>query len=141
MKADDPRTWMWTRALKVLEEAECLQKQFFHLGRSPSQRPAWEPPVDIYASNGALHIVVALPGVSQDCLKVRSKENVLVISGDRPSLGKATSTPSNVWKSPMAISNAGSKASHQGSSPPGANSATAVCSSPSEWWNTHEHEP
>ncbi len=84
MKADDPRTWMWTRALKVLEEAECLQKQFFHLGRSPSQRPAWEPPVDIYASNGALHIVVALPGVSSDCLKVRSKENVLVISGDRP---------------------------------------------------------
>ena len=84
MKAVDPRTWMWTRALEVLAEAERLQKQFFHLGQSPSRRPAWEPPVDIYESNGALHIVVALPGVSADSLKVRTDDKVLVISGDRP---------------------------------------------------------
>ena len=84
MKPDDSRTWMWARALEVLAEAERLQKQFFHLGQSPSKRPAWEPPVDIYESDGALHLVVALPGVSTDRVRVRTEENALVISGDRP---------------------------------------------------------
>jgi HSP20 family protein len=84
MKSDDPRTWMWSRALEVLAEAERLQKQFFHLGQSPSRRPAWEPPVDIYESDGALHLVVALPGVSTDRLKVGLEGNSLVISGERP---------------------------------------------------------
>jgi HSP20 family protein len=84
MKADDPRTWMWARALEVLNEAERLQKQFFHLGRAPSRSPAWEPPVDIYESEGALHLVVALPGVTADHLKILSEGNVLVISGELP---------------------------------------------------------
>jgi HSP20 family molecular chaperone IbpA len=84
MKDDDPRTWMWTRALEVLEEAERLQKQFFHLGRSPSRRPAWEPPVDIYEADGVLNIVAALPGVSADRLEVHLDETGLVIRGKRP---------------------------------------------------------
>lgn len=84
MKTDDPRTWMWSRALEVLAEAERLQKQFFHLGRSATLRPAWEPPVDIYEAQGTMHIVVALPGVSPERLKVLAEDQALVISGDRP---------------------------------------------------------
>jgi HSP20 family molecular chaperone IbpA len=84
MKPGDPRTWMWTRALEVLNEAERLQKQFFHVGRSTSRHPAWEPPVDIFESDGALHIVVALPGMSIDRLQVLWEETDLVISGDLP---------------------------------------------------------
>ncbi|GLH72867.1 heat-shock protein [Geothrix limicola] len=84
MKSGDPRTWMWTRALEALNEAERLHKQFFHLGRSPSRRPVWEPPVDIFEGDGALHIVVALPGVTLDRLKVVSEGTSLLISGDLP---------------------------------------------------------
>ncbi|WP_243303593.1 Hsp20/alpha crystallin family protein [Geothrix oryzisoli] len=75
---------MWTRALEVLNEAERLQKQFFHVGRSASRPPGWEPPVDIFESDGALHIVVALPGLSVDRLKVLWEDADLVISGDLP---------------------------------------------------------
>ncbi|WP_243319714.1 Hsp20/alpha crystallin family protein [Geothrix sp. SG200] len=84
MKPGDPRTWMWTRALEVLNEAERLQKQFFHVGRSASRRPAWEPPVDIFESEGGLRIVVALPGRSVDRLKVLWEGTDLVISGELP---------------------------------------------------------
>jgi HSP20 family protein len=84
MKADDPRTWMWARALEVLSDAERLHRQFFHLGHAVSRRPAWEPPVDIFEAEGALHVIVALPGVSPERLRVYSDGNALVISGDRP---------------------------------------------------------
>ncbi|HJW72393.1 MAG TPA: Hsp20/alpha crystallin family protein [Geothrix sp.] len=84
MKADDPRTWMWTRALEVLNEAERLHKQFFHLGRASLRCPAWEPPVDIYESEGSLRVVVALPGVTAEQLKVSFEGTSLLISGDLP---------------------------------------------------------
>lgn len=84
MKADDPHKWMWARALEMLDEAERLQKQFFRLGRSATRRPAWEPPVDIFESGGALHIVVALPGVNAERLQVFSDRTELVVSGERP---------------------------------------------------------
>jgi len=83
MNAEDPRTWMWARALEVLNDAERLHRQFFHLGRTALRRPSWEPPVDIIEAEGALHIIVALPGVKADGLRVYSEGNTLVISGDR----------------------------------------------------------
>lgn len=84
MNRDDPRTWMWTRALEMLDQAERLQKQFFQLGDRGSRRPAWNPPMDIYESAATLHIVVALPGVKAEGLRVFVDGDALVVEGERP---------------------------------------------------------
>ena len=55
--------WMWADAMSLLEQAERLQRQFFHtLGRSGP--PRWEPPVDVYERSDGLLIEIALPGVA-----------------------------------------------------------------------------
>ena len=91
MNPDDLRTWMWGRAIEMLDEAERLHKQFFQLGRPASRRPAWNPPVDIYEFDGTLHIVVALPGVNAERLQVLSEGSALVVVGERrvPTEGRA----------------------------------------------------
>ncbi|WP_200845312.1 Hsp20/alpha crystallin family protein [Roseomonas sp. 18066] len=54
-----PAHLMWADALALMSRAEQLQRGFF--------QPAvagWEPPVDLLETEGALVIVVALPGVA-----------------------------------------------------------------------------
>ena len=59
---------MWSEALRVLEQADRLQRQFF-LAHEPA---SWEPPVDVVESAGDLRLQVALPGVSPDSVTVLS---------------------------------------------------------------------
>ena len=73
---------MWAEACQMLERAERLQRQFFHLRPSP-KRPTWEPPVDIFETQNALWILAALPGVSPAQLSIVFDNGALIITGER----------------------------------------------------------
>ena len=84
MSSRDPRNWMWAEACEFIERAERLHRQFFQLTSLPSQRPAWEPPVDMYETDEALWLVSALPGIPAERLEIHLDSAVLVIAGVRP---------------------------------------------------------
>ncbi len=84
MSLRDPKTWMWAEALELLERAERLHRQFFHLALSPARSPSWEPPVDLFETEDRLWILVALPGVPPELVQVNVDTGTLVISGERP---------------------------------------------------------
>ena len=79
----NPGRTMWSRALKLLEQSERLQRQFFHLGASDARGPSWEPPVDMFETAGALTILVALPGVTSAQVEVVIDGGVLYVIGER----------------------------------------------------------
>jgi HSP20 family molecular chaperone IbpA len=70
---------MWGEALSMLDRAQRLQRQFF-----THANVAWEPPVDIVESDGALLMHVALPGVSADAITVALDPAGITISAVRP---------------------------------------------------------
>jgi len=72
---------MWEQACEAMERADRLYRQFFHRSRST---PAWEAPCDIFESDEALTILIALPGVEPDQIKVTLSAGVLIVSGERP---------------------------------------------------------
>ena len=74
-------TLMWEQACDAMERAERLYRQFFHRSRAT---PAWEAPCDIFESAETLTILVALPGVELDQIKVTLSAGVLIVSGARP---------------------------------------------------------
>lgn len=61
----------------MLEQAERLQQQFFLVGTS------WEPPFDMYETEDAFVIRVAMPGVCPDKVEVSLDGDVLVVAGRR----------------------------------------------------------
>ncbi|HYD98195.1 MAG TPA: Hsp20/alpha crystallin family protein [Alphaproteobacteria bacterium] len=79
----DAGLWMWAEACARLDQAERLQRQFFHPGPVGPSGPAWQPPVDLYETNEAYHIVVALPGVPPEAVEVAVEDGVLVVGGER----------------------------------------------------------
>lgn len=82
MKRRDTGHWMWSEAINLLEEADRLQRQCFHLAE-PAGQPRWEPPVDIYEGPQELLIEVALPGVAPDRLRVDLAGEQLVVRAER----------------------------------------------------------
>ena len=75
------KTWMWSQALNLLQDAERLQRQFFHQG---AQGASWEPPVDVYQSGEDVWIFLAVPGVPADHVDVVLDGSTLVVRGERP---------------------------------------------------------
>jgi HSP20 family molecular chaperone IbpA len=75
---------MWAHVLKMLEQAEKLQRQYFQLRKSNQNGPTWEPPVDIFETNDKLFISVALPGVEAGDIQVVVDNDTLAIIGERP---------------------------------------------------------
>jgi HSP20 family molecular chaperone IbpA len=73
---------MWTEACAMIERAERLQRQFFRPGLSTASA-SWEPPVDIFESDEGMRIIVALPGVEPQDIKVYFDSGELVITGLR----------------------------------------------------------
>ncbi|MBV8889709.1 MAG: Hsp20/alpha crystallin family protein [Alphaproteobacteria bacterium] len=71
---------MWAEACEAMERAERLQRQFFH--RAPAA-PHWEAPVDVYETGDSVIIVIAMPGVELDSIKVGLSGGVLSVDGDR----------------------------------------------------------
>ena len=92
MRSRDPRTWMWTEACELLDEAERLHRQYFVPARSRSKEPTWEPPVDVLETEHELSIVIALPGVAPDQLKVVIDGAALIVTGLRPMPGQMSRT-------------------------------------------------
>jgi HSP20 family molecular chaperone IbpA len=72
---------MWEQACEAMERAQRLHRQFFHRSRAI---PAWEAPCDILETDEALTILIALPGVEPDQIKVTLSAGVLIVSGERP---------------------------------------------------------
>jgi HSP20 family protein len=70
---------MWANACAAMERAERLRRQFFHHGH-----PHWEAPIDVFETDDALNILIALPGVELDSISVTLNTGVLVVSGARP---------------------------------------------------------
>src|SRR6516165_10361844 len=72
---------MWEQACDAMERADRLYRQFFHRSRSA---PAWQAPCDIFESDEALTILIALPGVEVDQIDVTLSAGVLIVSGEAP---------------------------------------------------------
>lgn len=81
MPPRDLDTLMWARAVEMLERAERLQRQFFR--PEPRRRCVWEPPADVFESDEAILIVVALPGVAAERLDVQLRDGMLSVRGER----------------------------------------------------------
>ena len=72
---------MWEQACEAMERADRLYRQFFHRNRATA---AWEAPCDIFESDEALTILIALPGVELDHINVTLSAGVLIVSGEAP---------------------------------------------------------
>jgi len=71
---------MWAQACEAMDRADRLHRQFFRRAHTNS---CWEAPCDIFETDEALTIVIALPGVELDNLKVTLSAGVLIVSGER----------------------------------------------------------
>ena len=72
---------MWAEACEAMERAQRLQRQFFHRSHAT---PYWEAPCDIFETDEALVILIALPGVELEQIQVTLSAGILVVSGERP---------------------------------------------------------
>lgn len=76
------RRVMWAEALELLEQAERLHKQFFQRAESTSG-PTWEPPADVFETESGLLLLIALPGVPPEQVRITMEERSLCVSGNR----------------------------------------------------------
>jgi HSP20 family molecular chaperone IbpA len=67
--------WMW---------AEALHRQFFRLTAPSLAHAAWEPPVDVFESEDGVAVVIALPGVADERVRVALEPGALVVEAERP---------------------------------------------------------
>jgi len=83
MPLHDLESWMWAEACAMIDRAERLHRQFFRPASMQSRPLTWEPPIDIYETRHEFKIMIALPGVSPEHLKVILENDQLLISGKR----------------------------------------------------------
>lgn len=74
---------MWADALEMLERAERLHRQFFQRAETTAGA-VWEPPADIFETEQGLVLLVALPGVPPEQIRVSFEGGILRIGGTRP---------------------------------------------------------
>jgi HSP20 family protein len=88
---DDPIKSMWADALALLEQADRMHRQYFQLRTAQTRGPVWEPPVDVFETEHELLMVVALPGVTPDSVRVIVDGGELFVIGERsmPALPRA----------------------------------------------------
>ncbi len=79
-----PVNLMWVDALGMLDQADRMHRQFFRLGQGRASGPTWEPPADVFETEHELSVLVALPGVAADHLKVVIDGAALVVVAERP---------------------------------------------------------
>jgi len=84
VRSIDRLAWMWDEAVHALELAERRQRRFFELRGSRAALPVWEPPADVFESDGEVLVVLALPGVQSDALSVEVVSNGLLVRAERP---------------------------------------------------------
>lgn len=76
--------WMWARASDLLDEAERMRRQLFHLASPGREHVIWEPPVDVFENDQQVIVVIALPGVPQERVKIIYKGGELLVRADCP---------------------------------------------------------
>ena len=54
-------------------------RQFFDLLAAPATRPVWEPPIDVYADDRDVRVVVALPGARAEDVTVQITSTGLLV--------------------------------------------------------------
>jgi HSP20 family protein len=79
MPSRKPPMSMWAEACEILDRAENLRRQFYQ----PNRVASWEPPVDVFETERDLWIVVALPGVGTDQLRIAVSEGAVIVAGER----------------------------------------------------------
>jgi len=81
---------MWTEACALIEQAERLHRQFFRPGLATTSTARWEPPVDVFETEGEVRIIAALPGVEPQDLEVYLDVDEVFIAGVRrlPDFGR-----------------------------------------------------
>ena len=67
----------------MLARAERLHREFFRPVRAVSQRPSWEPPVDILETEREVLVLVALPGVDPERVETAIEGADLIVGGVR----------------------------------------------------------
>ena len=80
----NPTEWMWAQACDLIDEAERLHRRFFHLASSTRVEAPWEPPADVFEDEREIVIVVAMPGVAPEQVRVTYEQGALVVRGVRP---------------------------------------------------------
>ncbi|MDR3465153.1 MAG: Hsp20/alpha crystallin family protein [Xanthobacteraceae bacterium] len=79
--SDSPERWMWAEAIEMLARADRLHRQMFQPRRATGRLPTWEPPADVLETEHEVLIVVALPGVDPDRMRVAIEGADLVVAG------------------------------------------------------------
>jgi HSP20 family protein len=82
MRHHDPRGWMLSEAIELLQTAGRLQRQFFQIGQNNAM-PCWEPPIDMYGGDDELCVLVAMPGVAPGRFEVALEHASIVVRGER----------------------------------------------------------
>lgn len=88
MTKSDPRAWMWSDAIEMLNRAERMHREMFQPARLPEapvrhRAPCWEPPVDVLETERELIVLAALPGVDPERMTATIQNGVLTIAGER----------------------------------------------------------
>jgi len=78
----DPHSWMWAEALRLLDRADGLHRQFFGLA-SPRGEVGWEPPVDVLEGPSELLVTVALPGIAGDRIELQLDDAGITVNAYR----------------------------------------------------------
>jgi len=86
---NEMRDWMWSEALEMLARAERLHRQAFPPPQRASRGVNWEPPIDVFETEDAVLILVALPGVDAQKVELTIQGGRLVIAGERALPGEA----------------------------------------------------
>lgn len=107
MASQDWELEIWQRANALLRQAERIQRNFIQVAVSSQYRAtsgrslSWEPPINVVETDLAVWIVVALPGVKPDRVKVVLHDNYLTVSGERPLPACCTEGELKVWEIPL----------------------------------------
>lgn len=80
---NDPAVWMWAQACELADQAERLHRQFFRPSASAHAFAVWEPPIDVFEDGREIVIVVAMPGVAADRVRVTYEPGLVIVQGTR----------------------------------------------------------
>ena len=76
MAAHDWDFIIWQRANDLLQQAERIQRNFLQVAAGAryqhiSEKPSWEPPVNVVETDESVWVISAVPGVAVDRVEVR----------------------------------------------------------------------
>ena len=104
----DPKNQMWAEACAMLKQAEAAAPPVLRALARGRPRARWEPPIDVFETERQLCIIVALPGVAPEAVRVEIEGGTLTIAGVRPLPDRAATPILCDWRFPMGASSAAS---------------------------------